>query len=361
MMHITSDAVLRAFHASGKRHLIVTGGRKSGKTTLLNELISDPMPGVVTWAVPKSAVYLRDGVTGETAQVGVFDESIPGEENRMRLIPDGFTETGIPALTRDGDWLKIDEIGYLETECEPYCEALLRVFGEKRVIAAVRKQDIPFLSALCRRDDVFTVDLDHPYGNLGCVIMASGEGKRFGSNKLTAQFLGRPLIQHAIEATDGIFSRRVVVTRHLSVAELCRENGIDVILHDLPYRSDTVRLGIEMLADTDGCLFCQGDQPLLSRETVSAMALSAVNDPSSIFRASYGGVGGSPVLFPQWTYGELADLPEGKGGGVLVKKYPGSVKHAEVRDPAELRDCDTLEDLAELERTALERIYTNFL
>lgn len=344
------SAVLRAFQASGKRHLILTGGRHSGKTTLLNELFPDPMPGITTWAEPKSAVYLRDNITGETARVGVYDEKIPGTENRMRLLEDGFMKTGISALTRSGEWLKIDEIGYLETECEPYCEALLRAFAEKRIIAAVRKQEIPFLTALCRREDTFTVDLDNPYGNLGCVIMASGEGKRFGSNKLTADFLGRPLILHALDATEGIFSRRVVVTRHVSVAQLCRARGIDWILHSLPHRSDTVRLGIEALADTDGCMFCQGDQPLLGRETVAVMGLCAVNDPASIFRAAYGETAGAPVLFPKWTYNELGDLPEGKGGGFLLKRYPDLVKNVNVKTPAELRDIDTPQDLTELEK-----------
>ena len=33
---------------------------------------------------------------------------------------------------------------------------------------------------------------------LGCVIMASGEGKRFGSNKMLADIFGKPLIARTI-------------------------------------------------------------------------------------------------------------------------------------------------------------------
>lgn len=41
--------------------------------------------------------------------------------------------------------------------------------------------------------------------NLGCVIMASGLGKRFGGNKLMADFDGQPLICRALTVTDGLF------------------------------------------------------------------------------------------------------------------------------------------------------------
>ena len=62
----------------------------------------------------------------------------------------------------------------------------------------------------------------------GCVIMASGLGRRFGGNKLLADFRGQPLITRAFAATDGIFDRRVVVTRYPQVARLCHQRGIAV-------------------------------------------------------------------------------------------------------------------------------------
>ena len=112
----------------------------------------------------------------------------------------------------------------------------------------------------------------HFFPKIGCVIMASGLGKRFGSNKLMADFRGAPMIQRVLDATKGLSSQRVVVTRHEAVADLCRAQGIAVVFHDLPHRSDTVRLGLEAMADLDGCMFLPGDQPLLRRETVAFCA-----------------------------------------------------------------------------------------
>lgn len=211
-----------------------------------------------------------------------------------------------------------------------------------------------------------------PFDSLGCVIMASGLGRRFGGNKLLAELGGKPLLQWVLDATQGMFGcRRVVVTRHLPVAELCRRQGVPVVLHQLPYRSDTVRLGLEALMEIGGteragaawagvssapgssltgCLFCPGDQPLLRRETVEALARCGAGAPQWIWRAAWEGSPGSPVLFPAWAFEELRHLPEGKGGGVVARRYPERVRLVPVRYPWELADVDRPEDLARLEQ-----------
>ena len=179
----------------------------------------------------------------------------------------------------------------------------------------------------------------------GCVIMASGLGKRFGGNKLMADFHGKPMIQRALDATEGLFTRRVVVTRHESVAELCRQQWVEVVLHDLPHRNDTVRLGLEALGNPECCMFLPGDQPLLRRETVAMLLENWKENPGSILRPVCEDTEGSPVLFPSWTFPELKDLPEGKGGGFVIKNHPDEVRRVSVADPFELADADTPQTL----------------
>lgn len=179
----------------------------------------------------------------------------------------------------------------------------------------------------------------------GCVIMASGLGKRFGSNKLMADFLGRPMLHRALDATEGLFDRRVVVTRHEAVAALCRERNVEVLLHALPHRSDTVRLGLEALGEVDCCMFLPGDQPLLDRETVAMLLERWRENPDSIIRPVYEDTEGSPVIFPGWAFDELKDLPEGRGGGVVIRNHPHDVCRVSVSSPFVLADADTPETL----------------
>lgn len=184
------------------------------------------------------------------------------------------------------------------------------------------------------------------FPRIGCVIMASGLGKRFGGNKLMADFCGKPMIQRALDATEGLFACRVVVTRHEDVAALCRARNVAVVLHGLPHRSDTVRLGLEALGeDLEGCMFLPGDQPLLRRETVALLLEHWRAAPDRIARPVCEDSEGSPVLFPSWAFPELKQLPEGKGGGAVIQQHIREVLRVAVSDPMELADADTPEML----------------
>ena len=187
-----------------------------------------------------------------------------------------------------------------------------------------------------------------PGKTMGCVIMASGLGKRFGGNKLMAEFGGQPMIARILAATDDSFDRRVVVTRHEAVAAYCRARNVEVVLHNLPNRNDTVRLGLEAVGEVDGCMFCPGDQPLLKKETIEALINGWKRESDCIWRPSFEDQPGAPILFPKWAFSELLTLPEGKGGGFLARKYPERVRLHPVRDPYELMDVDTRETLREL-------------
>lgn len=310
------------------------------------------MPGLTSCAEPGRAVWLQEDATGRRVPIGRFDPALPGPENRMRPLPEGFLSLGVPALARcaaaPGGWAAVDEVGYLETACPAYCAALLALMDARRLLAAVRRQELPLLQGLCRRPDVFLVDLDAPFGALGCVVMASGLGRRFGSNKLLADFGGEPLFTRALEATGGIFARRVVVTRHPEIAAHCARRGIRAVLHGEPERRDTIRLGLTGMDGLAGCLFCPADQPLLSRQTVAALALAAVNAPDRPWRAAWQGQGGAPVLFPARDFAALRSLGPGQGGSAVLRAGPAAPGQVEAGGPDELRDADRPEELDRL-------------
>ena len=194
-----------------------------------------------------------------------------------------------------------------------------------------------------------TSPIETPNAIHGCIIMASGLGTRFGSNKLMASLDGAPLIAHVIRACDGLFAKRVVVTRHENVAKLCRSLGVEAILHDEPLRSDTVRLGMQAMAGYDTVTFIQADQPLISANTLAALLRGAEAHPELIWRVSFQGTPGAPVLFPAWAFDELRELPPGKGGGFVAKAHARRVRCIEASSEWELFDVDTVQDLEVLQ------------
>lgn len=191
--------------------------------------------------------------------------------------------------------------------------------------------------------------MELPMEKMGCVIMASGLGKRFGGSKLLAPFRGRPMLAWILDATEGIFARRVIVTRSEEAAAYCRSRNAEVVLHQEPYRSDTVRLGLEAVGNVSHCMFCPADQPLLQAATIKALIRGSVEHSDAIWRPCWQEQAGAPILFPAWTFPELISLPQGKGGGYVAKSHPDSLRLLPISNPLELADIDTPEDLTQLE------------
>ncbi len=183
----------------------------------------------------------------------------------------------------------------------------------------------------------------------GCIVMASGAGTRFGGNKLLAELAGTPLVAHVVRATDGLFAKRVVVTRSPEVAAVARALGAEAVLHDEPLRSDAVRLGMKEMEGCDDVAFFPGDQPLISAASVSRLLAAAEGRPECIWRTAFRGEPGAPVLFPTWAYDELRALPAGKGGGFVARAHPERVRLVEVESAWELFDVDTACDLQVLQ------------
>lgn len=204
---------------------------------------------------------------------------------------------------------------------------------------------------------------DNKNSKIGCVIMASGLGVRFGGNKLMAEFGGRPMVSWILDAAARTFEEVIVVTRNPGVEELCNSRGIKVIFHDYPYRSDTIRIGVSSLcSDVQGVVFCLADQPFLSADTLRKIIEKATAEPDSIWRTTCHGTIGSPTYFPKQFFDELCNLPQDKGGSFICKTHTEDVRNFAIENSLELRDIDTKETYEELAPLACSlNVWSEFL
>ena len=185
---------------------------------------------------------------------------------------------------------------------------------------------------------------------IGCVVMAAGDARRFGENKLAAELDGKPLILRALEAVPAeAFSAVAVVTQYVQVEELARSFGFLPVHNAHPDWgiSHTIRLGLEALGDCDAALFQVSDQPLLRRETVAAQVAFFRRRPDKLVGLSHGGVRGNPCVFPARFFPELLALTEDHGGSAVIRRHEEDLVLLEVPEE-ELTDVDTRSALNKL-------------
>lgn len=170
-MRPAKENILDDFLKSGKKHLLITGKRASGKTTLFNALAAvlpenqEPIRGITTYTIPGMYVMLKDNYTGDETVIGrVHKKDLVQDRNLMVPVREGFIRFGIPilesAVQSPQMWICIDEIGFLESENVRYQKVILEAFEKKRVLAVVQMQKLSFLDELKHRDDVYLIDLN---------------------------------------------------------------------------------------------------------------------------------------------------------------------------------------------------------
>lgn len=187
---------------------------------------------------------------------------------------------------------------------------------------------------------------------VGCVVMASGQGLRFGSQKLLAPIAGTPMLEWTLRCLPPDLVETIVVTRSEEVAALSKRLGIRYVVHDGPLHSDTIRRGLDELMGVRACAFLQGDQPLLSQESMHSMAAEALAHPESIIRLAWRGNPASPIVFPERLFDDLRAIEGDRGGSALFALHPElrqAVRLVEAAAEWELWDVDTRDDLARVE------------
>ena len=188
---------------------------------------------------------------------------------------------------------------------------------------------------------------------LGCVVMASGEGRRFSAaggagNKLTAELGGEAVVVRTALSVPSALAggfETVVSTRWPRVAELCAERGLACMLHGGADRAASVRAGLTFgAARWDGCLFLPGDQPLVRPASFYALRDAFAVAPEVPVRLAQAGAPASPVFFPRRLFGALMAL-EGADGGRSVLAAEKHVGLVDAQAAEELLDIDVPADL----------------
>ena len=159
-----------AEHVGNMKHILLYGRRRSGRSAMIRallELVQLPVSGYETRTLRTNGdgyheIYLfpygSDGLTAGP-------ENHVGDCNKKErvLYPEVFDTLGVQDLEyRTPGVLVMDEIGFMETEAERFCQTVLeRLNGNTPVLAAVRAgMETPFLREVLACENALVVEME---------------------------------------------------------------------------------------------------------------------------------------------------------------------------------------------------------
>lgn len=182
------------------------------------------------------------------------------------------------------------------------------------------------------------------------VVLAAGEGRRFGGTKQLETIGGKPLAQHAIDAlAEAGVDELLVITGHDADAVEAALALPDVgrFVRNAAYHDGQATSLAAAFHDasegSEASVVLMADQPGITAGDVRALVARFLSTRKQIVRLRFAD-GPGPSLLSREIYAEAGHLHGDVGARVLIASHPEWVEEVKVVRPAP-GDIDTRNDL----------------
>ncbi|WP_376788382.1 selenium cofactor biosynthesis protein YqeC [Thermoflexus sp.] len=220
------------------------------------------------------------------------------------------------------------------------------------VCAALGPSSFECIVSLVDGEPVARVGSLHP--PVAGIVLAAGEGRRFGKPKAMAEWHGRPLVRHVVALAQRAGLDPVIVVVGAQATQVRKALiGLPVRIVENPAwpegMSRSIQAGLQALpAEVEAFVLLQVDQPMvrprwlrqlveIHRATARPLVVGIVDgDPRP------------PALFARPLFPALRELRGDQGGRPLIQALPEAVARVPVPDPTWVMDFDTPEAYQQL-------------
>jgi nicotine blue oxidoreductase len=188
------------------------------------------------------------------------------------------------------------------------------------------------------------------------VLLAAGQGSRFGRPKALVELDGQTLAERGIGMLRAGGADPVLIVTGAAQVELGPEYQVRTVCND-DWRTgmgSSLRAALHALADPDvgAAVVALADQPLVGAEAVSRL-IAAYQAGAGVAVAAYDGRPRNPVLLARQHWPEVIAMATGdQGARAFLRARPDLVSVVECGDTGRPDDIDTP---ADLEHIAIRR------
>ena len=188
------------------------------------------------------------------------------------------------------------------------------------------------------------------------VLLAAGEGSRFGQPKALVELNGQTLAERGVHLLRAGGAHPILVVTGAAPVELDGTQSV----YNPEWRTgmgSSLRAALQALSDTDvgAVVVALADQPLVGAEAVARL-IAAYRDGASVAVAAYHGQPRNPVLLAREHWAEVIAMATGdQGARTFLRTRPDLVTLVECGDTGRPDDIDTPADLARITSAATER------
>ena len=182
---------------------------------------------------------------------------------------------------------------------------------------------------------------------ISAILLAAGESKRMGKNKLFLSWGKRTILEHCLQTLLRSKVKEVVIVLNDPMKEKrdrLKDRKVKVVMnpHYKKGMSTSIRCGLKALdPKSNGILIALGDQPFIKTRTINALIGAFGRAKGKIIVPSFRGRRGHPVIFHRKYEEELLRLRGDAGGKTIIMKHPEDVHIIPVKSEGVIRDIDT--------------------
>lgn len=187
-----------------------------------------------------------------------------------------------------------------------------------------------------------------PYAHMpiALVLLAAGDSRRFGGNKLLTEVDGRLMYRHVAdevkEMPEDCFEKKIVVSQYDTILNDLGQEGFTTVKNEDSVLgiSHSVHLALEQIPEHYAVCFSVCDQPWLTGETILRLLTGFRKGDKGMACVANKNVDGNPVIFAPRYRNELLKLCGDVGGKRVLLAHPEDVMRVRAGSSLELADVD---------------------